>query len=303
MTATMEFVGVSTERSSIMRVFPVWARILGLSGARLVGHDLPMDADPARYRDLVTGIRDDPARLGALVTTHKIGVFQAAADLFDELDPFAERCGEISSISKRAGRLVGHAKDPITAGLALDEFLAPDHFARTGGTVLCLGAGGAGTAITWCLARRTDVPSEIVCTDVSADRLAALRHVLEHGGAGERVRVTTRQVSGPLDRLPTELPAGGLLINATGLGKDRPGSPLRPDTDFPRGAVVWELNYRGELDFLHAALAQRDRAGLTVVDGWRYFVHGWSQCIAEVFGVDLRPDLVDELSRAAAQAR
>jgi len=288
----MEFVGVSTGGSSIMRVFPEWARVLGLPTARLVGHDVALGAPAERYRELVEGLKADPARLGALVTTHKVALYDAAADLFDELDDFAALCGEISSISKRGGRLVGHAKDPLTAGLAIEEFLAPDHFARTGGHVLCLGAGGAGTAIAWYLARRPDPPARLTCTDVSTDRLAALHRVVP--------AARTHPVTGPADDLLAELPPGSLVINATGLGKDRPGSPLGPSPRFPAGTLAWELNYRGDLDFLHAATAQPD---VTVVDGWRYFVHGWSQVIAEVFDVHLTPEIVAELSRTAEAVR
>lgn len=294
----MEFVGVSTGGSSIMRVFPEWARVLGLPAARLIGHDVPLDAPPERYRELVAGLKADPARLGALVTTHKVAVYAAAAGLFDELDEFAALSGEVSSISKRDGRLIGHAKDPVTAGLAIEEFLAADHFARTGGHVLCLGAGGAGTAIAWYLARRPDPPARIACTDVCADRLAALRKTL----AGTGLVPDTHRVTGPADDLLAGLPPGSLVINATGLGKDRPGSPLGPSPRFPADAIAWELNYRGDLDFLHAAAAAA-RPGPAVVDGWRYFVHGWSQVIAEVFDVRLTPELVAELSRTAEAVR
>ncbi|WP_395107714.1 hypothetical protein [Actinomadura sp. SCN-SB] len=297
----MEFVGVSTAGSSIMKVFPAWARALGLPGARLVGHDVPLDAPPRAYRELVAGMRDDPRRRGALVTTHKIAIHRAAADLFDEIDDFGTLAGEISSISKRGDRLIGHAKDPITAGLALEEFLDPRHFARTGGRVLCLGAGGAGTAIAWYLARRPDAPEEIICTDVDGERLRALEDLLARGGTG--TKLTTHLVNGRADHLLDGLPPGSLVVNASGLGKDRPGSPLGPDAAFPRGALVWELNYRGELDFLHAARAQREAAGLTVVDGWRYFIHGWSQVIAEVFDLPMGPEVVDELSRIAGEVR
>ena len=44
------------------------------------------------------------------------------------------------------------------------------------------------------------------------------------------------------------LPAGSLVINATGLGKDRPGSPLTDHCKFPENGLVWELNYRGTLE-------------------------------------------------------
>lgn len=52
-----------------------------------------------------------------------------------------------------------------------------------------------------------------------------------------------------------------------------------------------------------AAREQRERAGLRVEDGWRYFVHGWSQAITEVFDVPLAPERVVELSRVAEEMR
>jgi shikimate dehydrogenase len=292
---SMGFVGVSTAQSSIMRVFPAWARILGLPTDQLTGFDLPLGASRAQYRSVVSRIADDPGMPGALITTHKIGVYQAAADLFASLDDFAALCGEISSVSKRDGKLIGHAKDPMTAGLAIEEFLPGDHFAATGGELLCLGAGGSGTSIIWYLAHRADAPKRIVCTDTNPQRLAALTAL--------GVPVETHVVSGPADSLVASMPPGSLVVNATGLGKDRPGSPVTDDVRFPLGGVVWEVNYRGSLEFLVAASNRQAADGLTVVDGWRYFVHGWSQVIAEVFGLTLDPAIVQTLSVAAADVR
>ncbi|MGI5216073.1 shikimate dehydrogenase family protein [Plantactinospora sp. CA-290183] len=300
----MGFVGVTTGSSSINRVFPSWAEILGLPTDRLLGHDLPLDADDLAYRALVRRIRDDPAHRGALVTTHKLRLYQAAHHLFDELDDFARLCGEISSIAKRDGRLLGHAKDPLTAGLALEEFLPAEHFAATGAEVICLGAGGAGTALVWYLTQRADRPARIVCTDTDPGRLAQLRAVAQRGGIPERL-IGYVHVTGPYDvpELLDAAPEGSLVVNATGLGKDRPGSPLPAGTTLPRHGYAWEFNYRGSLEFLHQARAQAAERGVTVVDGWRYFIHGWSQVIAEVFDIDLDAATVERLSAAAEAVR
>jgi shikimate 5-dehydrogenase len=99
------------------------------------------------------------------------------------------------------------------------------------------------------------------------------------------------------------LPEGSLVVNATGLGKDRPGSPLPPAACLPRRSVVWELNYRGTLEFLAQAREQEAERDLTVVDGWRYFIHGWSQVIAEVFDLEMGPARVAELAKAAESVR
>lgn len=301
MNGYMGFVGVTTAGSSIMRIFPEWARILGLPTDQLRGHDLPLDATREQYRSLVMEIHDDDGHRGALVTTHKMNLYQAAGDLFDEVDGFGRLCGEISSISKQNGRLIGHAKDPVTAGLALEEFLPDGHFADTGAEVVCLGAGGAGTALAWYLAQRSDRPTRIHCTDTSTARLSGLASVLRRSGAPESLFTFNRATD--TGRILASAPAGSLVVNASGLGKDRPGSPVPRSALFPSGAYVWEFNYRGSLEFLAQARAQEAARRLTVVDGWRYFIHGWSQVIAEVFDVRLAKDLLRELSAAAESVR
>ena len=55
------------------------------------------------------------------------------------------------------------------------------------------------------------------------------------------------------DDLLAALPAGSLVVNATGLGKDRPGSPLTGEVRSRWKGIAWEFNYRGELEFLHQA--------------------------------------------------
>ena len=112
---TMYFIGVTTSKSSIMKVFPAWANYLKLGDVVIKGFDLKLHDEPARYREVVEFIKRDPLSLGALVTTHKIDLLKACRDQFDELDEYAQLMGEVSSISKHNGKLVGHAKDPITS--------------------------------------------------------------------------------------------------------------------------------------------------------------------------------------------
>ena len=130
---TFYFIGVTTSKSSIMKVFPEWMKVLGRPEIQIVGRDLKIHDEAAAYRHAVAQIKYDPLSLGALVTTHKIDLYNAARDMFEYLDPYAQICGELSSISKLDGRLEGHAKDPITAGLSADAILAPGYFGRTGG--------------------------------------------------------------------------------------------------------------------------------------------------------------------------
>jgi shikimate dehydrogenase len=105
------------------------------------------------------------------------------------------------------------------------------------------------------------------------------------------------------DALMAALPEGSLVINATGMGKDTPGSPISDEGQFPQHGIAWEFNYRGELDFMHQALRQVDTRNLRVEDGWVYFVHGWSQVVGQVLGIEIPPDLFARLEETAAATR
>jgi shikimate dehydrogenase len=302
---TMYFVGVSTKSSSIMRVFPRWAEVLGLHDATIRGYDAPLRAPAEDYRRIVEHIRDDPLAMGALVTAHKIDLLEASRDLFDELDPYARTCGEVSSISKRGGRLIGHAKDPITSAAAWRAFVPRGHWAD-GGEVLCLGAGGSAVAISVSLAEFEDAadrPAAITFVNRSAGRIDHLRDVNATLSTDIRLEYHVHDDPRRNDALMEALPPGSMVVNATGMGKDRPGSPITDAGRFPERGLAWELNYRGELDFLHQARRQRQERRLVVEDGWIYFLHGWSAVIAEVFDLELDDERFAALDAAASELR
>jgi shikimate 5-dehydrogenase len=301
----MYFIGVTTGQSSIMKVFPRWAEALGLDAA-LVGIDLPIHAEPAEYRRVVEFIRRDPLSLGALVTSHKIDLLAAARPLFDRLDPHARTLGEVSSISKRGDELWGHAKDPISSGLALEAFLPERWWERTGGHALCFGAGGSALAISIYLmdpARGANRPARLVVTNRSLPRLEEMQRIhreLDFGVPCEYHHCP--EIKGN-DRVLAEAPACSLVMNSTGLGKDRPGSPITDAARFPERGLAWDFNYRGDLTFLAQARAQQGARQLVVEDGWVYFIHGWTQVIAEVFHLDIGPGQIPGLSRLAGEGR
>jgi shikimate 5-dehydrogenase len=283
---TFYFFGVTTAKSSIMNVFPVWMELLGRPEVVIEGIDLKIHDEPEAYRAAVAQIKYDPNSLGALVTTHKMDIFAAAKDMFDDLDPYAQLTHELSSISKLDGRLEGHAKDPITAGLSMDAIVGKNYFARTGGEVMCLGAGGSALATLLHLINKPDQgdrPTQLE-TDIETEYI---------------LNGDSRRNDGIMARLPD----GSIVINATGMGKDTPGSPITDAGLFPRHGIAWEFNYRGELDFMHQALRQREARGVRVEDGWLYFLHGWSQVIAQVLHLELTDELFSRLDRAASTTR
>jgi len=304
---TIYFVGVTTGSSSIRTVFPAWAEQLGLDNVELVGIDLPLHADPEEYRRVVTFIKDDALSLGALVTTHKIDLFHAAQDLFDVIDPLAHLMDEVSCLSKRAGKLIAHAKDPISSGLAIDAFIPEGYWASTQAEVFILGAGGSAIAISWYLAQAakgSDRPRRIVVSNRSKPRLERLWEVHTEVATDIPLELVHSTDPAIIDDVLKTLPLGSLIVNATGLGKDAPGSPLTDAARFPRKAIAWDLNYRGELVFLDQARAAVSQE-VTEVDGWVYFLHGWTQVIAEVFDIEIpvRGPEFDLLSEIASSVR
>ena len=235
---TFYFIGVTTAQSSIMRVFPAWARHLGLAGAVIRGIDFPPHAEPARYREAVAFLKADPLSLGALVTTHKLDLFAACRDLFDDIDPQARLMAETSCLSKRDGRLIAHAKDPISSGLAIDGFLAPDHFARTGAEAFAIGAGGSTIAITWHLMQGAAPtgPARIVVSDRSPSRGSRTSaRSTSRSAAAFRSTTCWRRPPPTTTALLAGLRPGSLVVNATGLGKDAPARRWPTRRVFPRG--------------------------------------------------------------------
>ncbi len=287
---TFYFIGVTTQKSSIMRLFPKWAEFLNLGDCEIKGLDFKPHDQPEAYQECVRFIKNDPLSLGALVTTHKIDLLTACRDLFDWLDPNAHLMGEISCISKQGNRLIGHAKDPISSGLAMDAFIPENHWTKSGGEVMSMGAGGSTIAITSYLVaskHKNNLPSKIIVTNRSQPRLDEIKRI--HREMKMPVPVEYHLCPFPKDNdaVAAALKPHSLVINATGLGKDVPGSPFTNQVCFPKNGLVWELNYRGDLIFLDQAERQKNAEDLLIEDGWTYFIHGWTQVIAEVFHIEI----------------
>ena len=305
---TMYFIGVTTGSSSIMKVFPEWAKTLGLKDTVMKGIDIAIHADPEVYRKVVKFLHDDPLSMGALVTTHKIDLYNACKDMFDYLDPYALQFNELSSISKRGSKLCGHAKDPITCGLALEEFVPKNYWKNNPeAEVFIMGAGGS--AISMCSYFLRDAfagnyPAKIMVANRSKPRLDEIEHINKTllNAKGQTVcEYYLTPEPGQNDAVMHKMSKGSLIINATGLGKDRPGSPLTDAAKFPQSALVWEINYRGDLRFMHQGLEQKAERNLYVEDGWMYFIYGWTSVIAEVFDLKIEGALLKECDCVAAK--
>lgn len=300
-TPSFYFIGVTTSKSSIMNVFPKWAKALKLD-ACIKGFDFVPHSPAEEYREVVSFIKNDPNSLGALVTTHKIDLYNAAKDLFDYLDPYALKLGEISSISKKDGKLCGHAKDPISSGLALENFVPEGYWKKYDGDVLLLGAGGSSLAMSLYLTDKKhgdNIPGRIIIANRSVPRLESAEKLLKELEAVTQMEYLHNPAPADNDKTLAGLKPHSLIVNATGLGKDAPGSPLTGACEFPEDSLVWEINYRGNLIFKEQAEAQMTAKNLHVEDGWIYFIHGWTQVISEVFHIPIDGALIQKLSEIA----
>ena len=299
---TIYFIGVTTGSSSIMKVFPKWAKALGLNDAVIKGIDFKPHSSAEEYREAVEFIKNDPLSCGALVTTHKIDLYKTCEDLFEYVDPFAKQLGEVSSISKKDGKLCAHAKDPISSGLALEAFVPENYWRDYDGDVLLMGAGGSSLAMSVYFTQEKfgdNVPKHIIIANRSQPRLDAAKAILENLNPKTKFDFILNPTPADNDKTLASLKPHSLIVNATGLGKDAPGSPLTDDCQFPEDSLVWEINYRGNLIFKDQALAQAEAKRLHVEGGWTYFIHGWTQVIAEVFHIPIEGAILDELSEIA----
>ena len=298
---TFYFIGVTTSKSSIITIFPLWAKELNLGEVEIKGMDLPIHAEPEIYRKAVLFIKNDPLSLGALVTTHKLDLFAACKDIFDEIDSFARDLQEVSSLSKKNGKFKAHAKDPISSGLALEAFVPENFWKDHNGEVLLLGAGGSSLAISMYLTQEKfegNIPSKITIANRSVPRLKDAEKKLSGRGHISYIHGPKPEDN---DVLIAALPPYSLIVNATGLGKDAPGSPTTEAVCYPHDSLIWEINYRGDLLFMKKAKSQECTKKLHIEDGWVYFIHGWLQVMEEVFHIKIDKPSIDTLRKIACR--
>jgi shikimate 5-dehydrogenase len=141
------------------------------------------------------------------------------------------------------------------------------------------------------------MPASLTFADTDTDALSALRAVATRVHA-DVDRVSFVPVAGPTacDALVRACPRPTLVINATGLGKDVPGSPVTEHAALGPDTLAWDLNYRGDLSFLRQATARN----AVTVNGWDYFVAGWAGALTAIADVPLTADLLARFHAAAA---
>jgi shikimate 5-dehydrogenase len=297
------FVGVRTAGSAALAAFPAWMHALRVE-ADVVGIDLALDAPDSEYRALVKRFRDREEAVGAVVTGHKARLYEAAADELDAISDTALGCREVSVLHRRRGQVLGTAIEVASTRYALQAIVEPSHWASTGGHLLILGAGGTAAALIDALydhaADAERGPGAVHVIDLAPQR--ARRLSARIGSLATDVVVSS---PGPQDApsVLSQLPPNSLIVNATGVGKDSPGSPLPLPAPWPTGGIFWEINYRGVLALLKDAIARAGECGLRVHDGWGLFVAGWSEALAVILDRPLDCHTRTAVEDAALAAR
>jgi shikimate dehydrogenase len=303
------FVGVHTGGSLVHTVFDRWASLLDRPWT-LRGVDLPADAPPQRYLRLLAAMRGNPAVHGAIVTAHKLRLYRACAPDLARRDRLVDLTHEVNTLTADT-TVAAYARDALSLAQILPALIQRSAAQSLSDLyVLCLGAGGAGTALLLALhldihaatgaTPRLDRPASVVFADHNPRALDDLRAVSARAGL-DPTRLSFAQVRGPDDgdRLVAGLASPALVVNATGLGKDAPGSPVSDRAPFGPATLAWDLNYRGTLTFLRQAADH----GARTVDGWAYFVAGWAGGLTAIAGSPFTSDLLTRFARAAAPYR
>jgi shikimate dehydrogenase len=284
------FIGITPVQSAITQILPLWSKILGVN-LDLICINLSIDASAHEYRQIVSQIKDDTHALGSVVTNHKTRLFEYASDLFDEVDELAQLTKEISTIAKQGSFIAGSSgADCLSTTYSIKNMLGQNYWQNNISDVVCFGAGGVARSIALSLiydfessspltTKQSYMPRRLFLVDIDQQQLRAIESLLEKKNGNIETKYFYHSAASDNDELLSKLAVGSLIINASGLGKDQPGSPLTDQAIFPVESVIWELNYRGERHFLKQARSQEIQQKLHIHDGWLCFLYGWTQAL------------------------
>lgn len=285
------FIGVTTEQSKVNLLFPAWQRCLN-ENLQLDCRNIPLRSEPKDYIEVICEIRESPTVInGALITSHKAAVFQHASQVFDRVTSTANMLREIGMVYWRNGELVGDANDPLATAMTCEHILNEcESWYSNSREAIILGGGGAGVALAHTLlSHRQFECSHITIAESEHARVVELRAIISQWDAA--VPIDIYHLADSTELVSSSQPSS-LIANATGLGKDAPGSPVRESVSFPVNSIVWDFNYRfidqDEPTIYELAISQRERAGLHVEHGWRYFIWGWLVMMASACGKDVK---------------
>lgn len=274
------FIGASASLSHVNRHFEAWARMVGLR-ANLVAMDLQPDRQPCEYEEIIRNLHSSREVVGGVITNHKVALYQAFQQRRWQVTAAAASLEVVSCFRVVADGFEGDAEEPRAIERAVRE-IARSALSDPFSELVVFGGGGAGRAIAYTASL---MPAElglkrITITDTRMSRIKDVCRLSREWDAD--VTVTLAAERGVNDAVLARARPRSLVVNATGLGKDLGGSPLSPSCTFPERSIAWDLNYRGDLEFLRQARRQTSARGVRPMDGFTLFVAGWMEALSYI---------------------
>ena len=178
------------------------------------------EADSAHLKEIIDGVRYMPSFAGCAVTKpNKVRVLE----YLDELDPLCKKMGACNTVVKKDGKLIGYNTDGIGFYKSIRE---EGGFDVAGKSYFCMGAGGAGRAISSVLAYYG--AAKILVTDYYEQSARELVKDLNENFAPVAEFVSYEDFS--------RIGEADVVINATGVGMGSSvgKSPLPVDCICPK---------------------------------------------------------------------
>jgi len=190
-----------------------------------------------------------------VTTPHKTAV----VEFLDELDEVAQEVGAVNTILNDEGRLIGYNTDGLGVMRALEE----QREDPSDKSIVLIGAGGAGRAIAFTLARRANSIFILNRTQHRAVKLA--KDVEQRLGKKISARSLTR------NSLLEALRDADILINATSVGMyPRTEQTVAARKVLHSGMVVFDIVYNPLKTQL---LSEAEAAGAKTIAGVDMLIH------------------------------
>lgn len=269
------------------------AKVLGVFG-HPVGHSLspamhnaaieamgldyvyvPFDVEPGNLRQAVDGVR----ALGIAGVNVTIPHKEAVIGCLDEVDEDARRIGSVNTIKNANGRLIGSSTD----GPGFLRSLGETGFSPEGRSAVVVGAGGAGRAVVFALAKAGARVVVIDQVEGKAERLV------------EEVREATEsdavQAESSAENLERRVREADLLVNCTPVGMNPRADEMPVSADLMRpDLTVYDLIYSPVKTRL---LAAAEAAGARTVNGVKMLVYQGAISLKMWTGIEPPTDIME----------
>ena len=162
-----------------------------------------------------------------------------------------------------------------------------------------IGGGGAGLAAAWNLAvDNLGKASELIVIESGIVRYEQIIRITSGWETLNNVTVIHSTLDAYIPNLKSDSSIG-LIINASGLGKDRPCPQFDLSGITSKHFGYWDFNYRGNLELLQSFRDVEKVNDIRIYDGRKYFYCGWSYVMSHVAGVPWNEDMVMTFTRIA----